>query len=708
MGLFRSLAGFVAAASACAALTSPPLTDYVTYLGGSSTDNVSGIAVDSAGSEYIAGTTNSPNFPVTSTALGTPSAAGCAFVTKLNPAGTGIVFSICVANYQAVAFGMDAAGNLYLTVNQQTTEGPNSSYVLKLDPAGQNILYTTGIEAAAAVESMAVDSAGDVYLTGSAVAGLATTKGAYQPQLSPGSCVVGNGMAPCADAFVLKLSPTGALVWATYLGGAGPDDGHAIAVDSTGSPWVVGQTASSNFPVTAGALDKSYGGTTTFGPVTFGDGFVAKFDPTGGKLLYSTYLGGSEPDAAFAVAIDADDSAYVTGGTSSSNFPVTAGALQTNYLGNPNQEPDIAGDAFVTKFASSGDVVYSTFVGGQGSEGTAIAVDASGDAAIDAAAASSVAQATACTGQPAVTVLSADGSAVAGSSSVTADYLVSDSSGGLYSAGTTTTLAFLSTPNAYQVFYGGGSSDGYAGKVDFLQPAAPALSAVVNAATLLGGYRFPYTGALAPGEIVALFGNGFGSKPAVSFSGLPAPILYASNCQINAVVPFGVAPGTPTGVGPFSTASTPVTVVAESQTLGPLRLGVVTAVPGIFTLTGTGTGQAAVINQNGTINSASNPAPRGSIIAVYMTGTGQLTPAIADGSYGPSTAPFPTPVASISAWIGDNSAPVLFAGQAPTLIAGVTQVNVQIPPDAPTGAAVGVTIEAGGYSSGGQVVVAVQ
>ncbi len=677
----------------CVALTSPPLTDYVTYLGGSSTDNVSGIAVDSSGSEYVAGTTDSPDFPVTSTTLGAPSAsANCAFVTKFNPAGTGIVFSICVANYQGVAFGMDSGGNLYLTVNLETN-GSSSYYVLKLDPTGQNILYTTPV--GATPESMAVDAAGDVYLTGSAVAGFTTTAGAYQPQLSPGgSCAEDNAPAgPCADAFALKLSPSGALVWAIYLGGSGTDDGHAIAVDSSGSPWVVGSTASSNFPITPGAFDSTFGGVINIGPAAYGDGFAAKFDPSGGKLLYSTYLGGSALDAVYAVAIDADNSAYVTGQTSSSDFPTTPGALQT-----------LSGSAFVTKFTSSGDVVYSTFLSGTGTQGTAIAVNADGEAAVNAPAASSVAQATPCTGSPAITVLSADGSAVAGSSSVTGNYLAVDANGGLYSAGTTLTLAFLSTPNAYQIFYGGGSSDGSAGKVDFSQPAAPALSAVVNAASFAGGYEFPYTGALAPGELVAIFGNGFGSNPSVNFSGTPAPILYASNCQINAVVPFSLAPGTPTETGPFSTSSTAVTVVSDSQTIGPMQLPVVAAVPGIFTLTGTGTGQAAVINQDGAINSASNPAPPGSIIAVYMTGTGQLSPAIADGSYGPSMAPFPTPVQSITSSLGS----VVFAGQAPTLIAGVTQVNVQIPANAQAGASVPITIEAGGYSSVGQVFVAVQ
>ena len=131
-----------------------------------------------------------------------------------------------------------------------------------------------------------------------------------------------------------------------------------------------------------------------------------------------------------------------------------------------------------------------------------------------------------------------------------------------------------------------------------------------------------------------------------------------------------------------------------------MQLPVVAAVPGVFTMDATGTGQAAVINQDGTVNGPSNPAPRGSTVAVYMTGTGTLTPPIADGSVGPSSPPFPAPVQTITAQIGPLPALVVFAGQAPTLIAGATQVNVQVPLDAPTGTTTPITIAAGEYSSG--------
>jgi uncharacterized protein (TIGR03437 family) len=678
----------------CMALTSPPFTDYVTYLGGTYRDTVNGMAVDSSGSVYVAGTTSSPDFPITTFALGTPSETGnCAFVTKLNPTGTAVVFSVCVANAQTQAFAMDAAGNLYLAINRQTAQGPNYS-VLKLDPAGTKTLYETSI--AASPEAIAVDSSGNAYVAGSAGPGLATTPGAYQSQVSPGNCAVSHGQSPCPDAFAVKLSPAGTVVWATYLGGSGQDDAHAIAVDATGNVWIAGETVSKDFPVTANAFDASFGGEIDFGPLSFGDAFVAKLDSTGSKLLHATYLGGSAPDGAFAVAVDAAGSSYVAGGTSSSNFPATAGAVQTAYSGPANSPPTLAGNGFVTKFTSSGSVVYSTYLGGSGSEGSAVAVDANGEAAVNAA---PTPPATSCTGQPALTVLSAAGSAIAAISRISGSYLAEDGMGGLYAAGTTRALAFLSTPHVYQPRYGGGDSDGFAAKVDFSKSAGPELFSVVNAATLAGGSAFPITGAVAPGEIVTLFGNGFGSQPAVNFDQFPAPVFFSSNCQINAVVPFSLPSGVPSYYAPFSSWSTFVTVVSSGQTVGSMQLPVLAAAPGIFTTNGTGMGQAAVLNQDGTVNGASNPAPRGTVISVFMTGAGAVTPSIADGSPGPLTAPYPMPVQKISAQIGSVIAPIIFAGQAPALIAGVTQINVAVPLETPTGASIPLVIQAGGYSS---------
>jgi len=671
-----------------------PLINYVTYLGGSYADNAAGIAVDSTGSVYVAGSTLSPDFPVTSTSLGTPTAnSSCAFITKLNPSGTAIEFSACLANSSATAFALDAGGNMYLAVQQSSSPYFVSYAVVKLDPSAQNILYTTAIGGSA--ESMAVDAAGNIYVVGAAGPGLATTPGVYQSQYAGGPCPGGNATssAPCSNAFITKLTPSGGLAWTTYLGGSGPDDAHAVAVDSAGNVWVAGETVSPNFPTTSGAISQTFHGEIDLGPLRYGDAFVAKLDPSGSHLLYSTYLGGSGPDGAFGIAVDATGAAYVAGGTQSTDFPTTPGALETTYSGyNPNQLPSLQGDGFATKLDTSGHLIYSTFTGLGGP--TPIAVDAIGQAYVSAVstASSSTIQPTCATPpNPAVSVISSSGSALVATSPIPARYLALDGQGGLYSAGLAYTLVFFSTPHAFQTEYGGGDSDAFAAKVDFSQPAGPSLASVWNAASLLPGYPAQYpTGAVAPGEIVTLFGNDFGSsKPSVNFGPYPAAVLYASNCQIDAVVPFEAAPG----------VATLVTVQSGAQTLGPVKLPVVVAAPGIFAVNGSGSGQGAILNQDSSVNSPSNPAARGSIVSVYMTGVGALNPFIADGALGPPVPPFPEPTAAISVTIGQVDAPVTFAGQAPGLIAGVTQLNVEIPQSAPVGAAIPVIIYAAYYPS---------
>ncbi len=154
------------------------------------------------------------------------------------------------------------------------------------------------------------------------------------------------------------------LVYSTYLGGSGDDQGNGIAVDSSGSAYVTGQTVSTNFP-TSSPLQAVFGG----GP----DAFVAKLNPTGSALVYSTYLGGSGEDFGYGIAVDSAGNAYVTGFTSSTDFP-TANPLQAVNDGD--------GNAFVAKLNPGGSaLVYSTYLGGSGGEtGIGIAVDSAGNA----------------------------------------------------------------------------------------------------------------------------------------------------------------------------------------------------------------------------------------------------------------------------------------------------------------------------------------
>lgn len=355
--------------------------------------------------------------------------------------------------------------------------------------------------------------------------------------------------------------------------------------------------------------------------------------------------------------------------------------------------PSTGGNGFVTKIDGSGQLVYSTFTGVVGAAG-AIAVDASGQAyasVVGDAMGSSIQPACATPPNENVIVLNASGSALMASSPIPGASLALDGKGGLYSAGTAFALVFFSTPRAFQTQYGGGDSDGFVAKVDFSQPPGPSIASVLNAASLFPGYASPFPeGAVAPGEIVTIFGNALGtSKPTVMFGTSQAPILYSSNCQINAVVPFEVNPGIDTLVM--------VQPGDGSEIIGPIKLPVAPAAPGIFTISASR--QAAILNQDSSVNSASNPAARGSVVSLYMTGAGALDWPVPDGSIGSSVAPFPKPVADIAVSLNGVTAPVLFAGQAPGLIAGATQVNIQIPDNTPVGGAVPVTISVGNYLS---------
>ncbi len=155
-----------------------------------------------------------------------------------------------------------------------------------------------------------------------------TTAGAFQPILS----------GP-ADAFVTKLDPGGAVVYSTCFGGTAGETASGIGVDSAGNAYVVGRTNSSDFPTTPAAFQPIFGG-------GIGDVFVTKLNPSGSALVYSSYLGGSDFESGFGIAVDAAGSAYVTGRTGSSDFPTTAGAFQAT---QPMWFGRSAADAFIAK-----------------------------------------------------------------------------------------------------------------------------------------------------------------------------------------------------------------------------------------------------------------------------------------------------------------------------------------------------------------------
>ena len=267
----------------------------------------------------------------------------------------------------ANAVALDAAGNVYVTGETASLDfplfgsatrvpaGENDVFVAKLDPTATTLLYSTvvGGRANDLGTGVAVDSAGHAWITGETVsADFPTTAGASQPAL-----------AGATDAFLVKLDPAGAaLLASTYLGGEGFDRGNGIAVDGAGRAAVAGRTGSLSFPTTPGAFQTFFRGSDF-------DAFLSRFDATG-ALAQSTYVGGSENDAAFGVVLDSAGRAYVVGGTRSPDFPATPSAYQGSNLST---------DAFVSSFSAGGTLAYSTFLGGSFVDrGNAIALDPRG------------------------------------------------------------------------------------------------------------------------------------------------------------------------------------------------------------------------------------------------------------------------------------------------------------------------------------------
>ena len=351
---------------------------YATYLGGSSADAGYGIAVDKAGNAYVTGETASSDFPTKNPLQGTYAGGWDAFVAKVSPDGSGLVYSTFLGGSSGDAgngIAVDGTGNAYVTGGtsgfgfpttkdalQPNSGGNSDAFVAKLNPTGSALVYSTylGGSSDETGRGIAVDGAGSAYVTGETFSSNFPTKIPLQSAL---------GKNPfTSDAFVAKISPEGsALVYSTYLGGSDPDVGHGIAVDGAGNACVTGKTNSFDFP-TRNPLQPLFGGNPF---IT--DAFLAKINADGSALVYSTYLGGSLTDVGRGIAVDGDGNAYVTGGTDSPDFP-TKYPLQP-YFGGQN-------DAFVVKVNPTGSaLVYSTNLGGKYDDvGRGIAVDASGNA----------------------------------------------------------------------------------------------------------------------------------------------------------------------------------------------------------------------------------------------------------------------------------------------------------------------------------------
>ncbi len=357
-----------------------PVIDYSTYLGGTNLESGYGIAVDVTGAVYVAGQTWSTDFPTSSPLQAAINGTRDAFVTKINPAGSAIVYSTYFGGSgfeQANAIALDSTGAAYITGSTSSNldfpvvnaiqgtygGGINDAFITKINPSGSAIVYSTYLGGSTNRDegfAIAVDSLNQAYVTGSTDSLDFPLVGAMQP--------TSNG----ASAFVTKVNATGsAFVFSTYLGGSSSDQGFAIAVDPFLDIYVGGQTLSDDFPTTLNAFQTSRSGTL------WQDAFISKIDPNGSSFLYSTYLGGTNFELLRALVVDSTGAVYATGETRSDDFPTVnpIQPLHGGFIPNPN--------AFVTKVNPAGSaLVYSTYLGGGAnySRGMAIAVNSAGEA----------------------------------------------------------------------------------------------------------------------------------------------------------------------------------------------------------------------------------------------------------------------------------------------------------------------------------------
>lgn len=338
-------------------LTIDPVLSYSTHLGGGSSDAAHAVAVDAAGNAYVAGATASGNWPVAGAYQGSLAGTRDAYIAKLNPQGTGLVYSTYIGGRRsasaAKAIAVDAAGNAYVagTTNSSTyptTAGAYSAalaagggFVTKLNAAGNALVYSTYL-GGADVAALRVDASGNAYVAGRSGGGLPTTPGALQ------------GSYPSAagsSGFVAKLNPTGtALAYSTFLGGSGADSITALAIDGSGNAYVTGHAQSTNFPIASPYQSTSRGGT---------DAFVAKLNAGGSALVFSTYLGGSSDDYGKAIAVDAAGKVYVAGESYSIDFPVVSGHAK------PARSTQYSVGTITVMSADGAGVAMSTYFGGK-------------------------------------------------------------------------------------------------------------------------------------------------------------------------------------------------------------------------------------------------------------------------------------------------------------------------------------------------------
>lgn len=655
--------------------------DFTTYIGDENQYQVAAITTDSAGNTYVTGgryiaSAASPGSPTTDV-----------FVTKLNATGN-IVFTTTFGGKesdQGNAIALDPAGNIWVGGLTSSTNFPlhdasqtelgsgESGFLVELAPDGTVIYssYFGGLLGISSVNGIAVDQTGNLYLTGLTEA----TDFPTTPGLPDGDgSVDSNGITPISGAFVTKLNASSLKVaYSTLIVGTSVEcsccstcflsarstSGVGIAIDGLGNALIAGNSNTTNLPVTSG-------GTAGYGA------FAAKINAAGNQLVYLTYLGPpggpleplgpSQVITANAIAADAAGDAYVTGSTDDPNFPATPGAFQTGLNTNPAFEPTPS-NAFAIKLNPSGTTAWATYLGGPGSDAAnSISLDSLGN----------------------VWLVGSNGTGFPGANppgpgyaTAAGDFLVEMNASGAalsYSAEFPAGAAGQSVAiDRSGVIHVAGEN----GLLSTITPAQPFTSRILGIINAAGGQL---SGRISASEVISIMGFGLGPTTPVGatpsngvfptslggvqvmLNGSAVPLLYVSASQINAEIP-----------APFYSTNAVVQVINSSVALPDFSVSVDSSIFGIFE---NPDGTWATINQDGTVNSQSNPAKAGSIVSVWGTGFGNAAITV-DGAVATSANDW-CPECSMS--VGAGTEPVAYAGTAPDLIDGIMQINFMVPP----------------------------
>ncbi len=603
--------------------------------GSSGGDTPSGIAIDPQGNPVIVGTTSAADFPL---------------------------------------------------VSPLVSSSDQTGFVVKLDSQLTQILFSTRLGSAA--NAVAIDPSGNIYVTGrTSNSDFPVTPGAFQT-MGPQATDFGSPVY----AFVSEISPTGtSFVYSTFFGSPnatcfggsacigvfGGTGGGAITVDRTGAVVIGGTTTANQLPVTPGTLGQTCGCADTPYTELVQAGFLAKFAPGGQTLDWATYLPLTPPApgeyslSISSIALDAEDNVVFGGGASAGLF-VTSGALESSYPAE--SEPFNYGAPFLAKVnAAATGYIFSTYFGAGIYESPtgALTLDSEGDIWMTGGSAPSalpLPSSVPLIGSGYVAEVSPDGSSVLA---------------GITAPAGAAGQAIVVTPA------GNPAALGSAGSLLVDLAAQPAsLLGIENSAGI------QVSGNIAPYELVSLYGIGIGPAKAaagqvvngsltnslggvqVLFNDVAAPLLYAGPNQINAVVPMSAAEG--------NTAT--LQVVTPNGTLAGPSLGVVPSEPEVFQSSppAPGGGEAVALNQDGTVNSSSNPASAGSIVTIWATGAG-LNDSAGDQD-GEIATQLYTPLLPVSVLdaselnvLGVYSLEVLYAGNAMGLVTGAIQVNFRLP-----------------------------